>query len=153
MLAPGFWTPKIRVLQHRQEHAREGARGDTRGARREAARGKKKGRGRGRERGRGEWRGEELTSGSKSGDHRLQNLGHHGEERERDRWRRGGCCAGKLNERKEEKGEGARAWGRGRGARARARAGRARSGWVGLGRVAGQKPTTRTALDRNPIAK
>jgi hypothetical protein len=30
-----------------------------------------------RERGRGE-----LTSGSKSGDHRLQNLGHHGGERE-----------------------------------------------------------------------
>jgi general stress protein YciG len=28
-------------------------------------------------------RGGELTSGSKSGDHRLQNLGHHGGERER----------------------------------------------------------------------
>jgi hypothetical protein len=27
-------------------------------------------------------RGGELTSGSKSGDHRLQNLGHHGGERE-----------------------------------------------------------------------
>jgi hypothetical protein len=26
-------------------------------------------------------RGGELTSGSKSGDHRLQNLGHHGGER------------------------------------------------------------------------
>jgi hypothetical protein len=36
--------------------------------------GKKKGRGRRRER--------ELTSGSKSGDHRLQNLGHHGGERD-----------------------------------------------------------------------
>jgi hypothetical protein len=60
------------------------------------------GRGRGRERGRG--RGE-LTSGSKSGDHCLQNLGHH---RERERWRRGGCCAGKSNERKGEKGGGAR---------------------------------------------
>jgi hypothetical protein len=34
----------------------------------------------GREEGRG--RGEELTLGSKSGDHRLQNLGHNGEERE-----------------------------------------------------------------------
>jgi hypothetical protein len=37
--------------------------------------GKKEGKGRGRERERG---GEgELTSGSKSGDHRLQNLGHY----------------------------------------------------------------------------
>jgi hypothetical protein len=27
-------------------------------------------------------RGGELTSGSKSGDHRLQNLGHNGRERE-----------------------------------------------------------------------
>jgi hypothetical protein len=51
------------------------------GARREAARGKKTGRGRGRER-EGEGRGEVLSSGSKSGDHRLQNLGHHGGERE-----------------------------------------------------------------------
>jgi hypothetical protein len=71
----------------------------------------------------------ELTSGSKSGDHRLQNLGHHRGERER--WRRGGCYAGKLNEKKEEKGERGRAWERGRGARARglerARLGRARS--------------------------
>jgi hypothetical protein len=25
-----------------------------------------------------------------------------------------------------------------------------RAGWVGLGRVAGQKPTTRTTIDRNP---
>jgi hypothetical protein len=33
-------------------------------------------------------KGGELTSGSKSGDHCLQNLGHHGGERER--WRRGG---------------------------------------------------------------
>jgi hypothetical protein len=53
-------------------------RGAPRGLRREAARGRKKGRGRGRERGRGE-----LTSGSKFGDHRLQNLGHH-RERERE---------------------------------------------------------------------
>jgi hypothetical protein len=36
----------------------------------------------GRER-EGEGRGGELTSGSKSGDHHIQNLGHHG-ERERD---------------------------------------------------------------------
>jgi hypothetical protein len=54
------------------------------------AQGRGKGRGRGRERGRGE-----LTSGSKSGDHRLQYLGHcHGE---RERWEReGGCCAGEI---------------------------------------------------------
>jgi hypothetical protein len=44
------------------------------GARREEERG---GEGREREEGRGE-----LTSGSKSGDHHLQNLGHNGEERE-----------------------------------------------------------------------
>jgi hypothetical protein len=37
-----------------------------------------------------------------SGDHRLQNLGHH---RERERWRRGGCCAGELNKGKRP-GEG-----------------------------------------------
>jgi hypothetical protein len=38
---------------------------------------RRKGKGRGRER----ERGGELTSGSKSGNHRLQNLGHHGGER------------------------------------------------------------------------
>jgi hypothetical protein len=43
--------------------------------------------------------------GSKSGDHRLKNLGHHGE---RERWEReGGCCAGELNEGKETRGGGA----------------------------------------------
>ena len=46
-------------------------------------------------------RGGELTSGSKSGDHRLQNLGHHGGERERE------LCAGELNEGKEIRGGGA----------------------------------------------
>jgi hypothetical protein len=63
--------------------------------------GKKEGEGEGK---RERERGGKLTSGSKSGDHHLQKLGHHEEERER--WRRGGCCAGKLNERKEKKGEG-----------------------------------------------
>jgi hypothetical protein len=72
-------------------------------------------------------RGGELTSGSKSGDHRLQNLGHHGE---REGWRRGGCCAGKSNVRKEEKGGGA--WGRGRVSGAR---GPERASWAGLGRT------------------
>jgi hypothetical protein len=48
------------------------------------ARGEEKGEGEGkRERERERERGGELTSGSKSGDHRLQNLGHHGGERER----------------------------------------------------------------------
>jgi hypothetical protein len=76
----------------------------------------------------------ELTSGSKSGDHRLQNLGHHGE---RERWRRGGCYAGKLNERKGEKG-GGRAWGRGRASEAR---GPERAGWAGLGRAGSRAGT------------
>jgi hypothetical protein len=54
-----------------------------------------------RERGRGE-----LTSGSNSGDHCLQNLGHH---EERERWEReGGCYAGELNEGKETRGGGTR---------------------------------------------
>jgi hypothetical protein len=64
---------------------------------------------------------QELTSGSKSVDHRPQNLGHHGE---RERWEReGGYCAGELNEGKRP-GEGAH--GEGMGARgARAELGRA----------------------------
>jgi hypothetical protein len=47
-----------------------------------------RGGGRERERGRGRERGGELTSGSKSGDHCLQNLGHHKEDG-RDRERQG----------------------------------------------------------------
>jgi hypothetical protein len=61
-----------------------GAHGPRRGrvtGRRRGRAGKKKGEGEGK-RERERERGEELTSGSKSGDHRLQNLGHHG-ERER----------------------------------------------------------------------
>jgi hypothetical protein len=88
--------------------------------------------------------GGELTSGSKSSDHRHQNLGHHGGERER--WRRGSCCAGKSNERKGEKGGGT--WGRGR---ARAIADQAGSRWARLGPTAGQNPATSTTTDRNPI--
>jgi hypothetical protein len=97
--------------------------------------------GRGRERGRGRGRGE-LTSGSKSSDHRLQNLGHHGE-------REGGGgeeVVARENQMKErERREGARAWvrGRARGARGPERA--------GLGRTACQNPATRTTTDRNPI--
>jgi hypothetical protein len=94
--------------------------------------GEKKGRGRERERERERERDGDgvLTSGSKSGDHRLQNLGHHGE---RERWRRGGCYAGKSNERKgEEREDGARmgeAWAPG--------ARRVGLGWAGLGRGLG----------------
>jgi hypothetical protein len=74
----------------------------------------------------------ELTSGSKSNDHRLQNLGHHG-EREREMGERGGCCAGELNERKRP-GEGGGAPGAGQGARkARAELGQAGSGWARSG--------------------
>jgi hypothetical protein len=44
--------------------------------------------------------------------------------------------------------------GRGRVPGARGpRPGQARLGWTGLGRTVGQKPTTRTTTDRNPIAK
>jgi hypothetical protein len=60
--------------------ARDGPR---KGARREEERGG------GRER---RERGGDLTSGSKSSDHRLQNLGYNGEKRERE------LCAGELNE-------------------------------------------------------
>jgi hypothetical protein len=63
-------------------------------------------------------RGGELTSGSKSGDHRLQKLGHHHREREREV-----ATREKSNERKRL-GEGAH--GEGTGARGtRAELGRA----------------------------
>jgi hypothetical protein len=54
--------------------------------------------GEGRRRGRGE-----LTSGTKSGNLRLQNLGHH--EGEREVGEGGSCCAGELNEGNDQ-GEG-----------------------------------------------
>jgi hypothetical protein len=57
--------------------------------------GEKEGEGEGkRERERERERGGELTLGSKSGDHRLQNLGHH-REREGGGGERG-CCAGEI---------------------------------------------------------
>jgi hypothetical protein len=107
------------------------------------AQGRRKGRGRRRERGRG--RGE-LTSGSKSGDHRLQNLGHHGGERERG----GGVeVAARENQMKERERKEGGAWGRGRapGARGLERAGLgwARLGWVGLGWAAPWVKITRHA--------
>jgi hypothetical protein len=60
--------------------------------------------------------------------------GHH---MERERWRIGGCYAGKSNERKGEKGRG-RAWGRGRAPGA---GGPERAGWDKLGRVGSQAGT------------
>jgi hypothetical protein len=74
------------------------------------------------ERERGEGRGGELTSGSNFGDHRLQNLGHHGEREVEEG--EGGCCAGNPNERGRR---GGGAWG-GVGRQGRAGPGRARLG-------------------------
>jgi hypothetical protein len=75
-------------------------------------------------------RGGELTSGSKSSDHHLQNLGHHGE---REVGERGSCCAGELNEGKRP-GVGVRTWGRAGAPEAHGPGpGRAGTGRVGLG--------------------
>jgi hypothetical protein len=73
--------------------ARGAAEGHARMGEEGGARGEGKGRKRKRER---EEKGGEGSSprGSNSGDHRLQNLGHHG-GRERD-GRERGCCAGEL---------------------------------------------------------
>jgi hypothetical protein len=108
-----------------------------RGACRERVRGEKEGAGEGKRE-----RERELTSGSKSSDHCLQNLGHHGGER-------GGgeevaARENQMREREKRERRG-RAWGR------YGRQGRAGPGRVGLGHVAGQKRTTRTATDWNPI--
>jgi hypothetical protein len=104
------------------------------GARREEERGGEGERGRGREKER------ELTSGSKSGDHRLQNLGHNGEERD---GRERELCAGELNEGKRDKGRGGTCMGRGKAPGAHG---------PRPSRAAGQKPTTCTTTDRSPIA-
>jgi hypothetical protein len=87
-----------------------------------------------------EGRGGELTSGSNSGDHHLQNLGHHGEREVEEG--EGGCCAGNPNERGRRGGGAWGVWGAG-GARAEL-------GQAGL--LRGSKPTTRTTLKRAPIA-
>jgi hypothetical protein len=70
-------------------------------------------------------RGGELTSGSKSGDHRLQNLGHNGEEREVEERK---LLRGRIELGKERQREGAR-MGRSRAPRARGQ-GRAGPGWA-----------------------
>jgi hypothetical protein len=73
--------------------AREGLQGGARAGEKKGARvGKGKGgRGRGRERREGS-----SPQGSNSGDHRLQNLGHHGEREREMGERERGCCAGEL---------------------------------------------------------
>jgi hypothetical protein len=123
----------------------QGAR--TQGRRRGCAQGREGGgRGRGRER----RREGSSPRGSNFGDHRLQNLGHHGE---RERWERESL----LRERNQmrEKGPGARMGSRG----CQGHAGRAGPGWAGLGQVGlgtwaglgcttGQNPVARTTTDR-----
>jgi hypothetical protein len=121
--------------RRRGPRPRRGARAGGNGGRA----GKKKGEGEEKiERERERERGGDLTSGSKSGDHRLQNLGHHG-----GRERGGEEVAVRENQMKErERKEGARAWGRGSapGACGPERA--------GLGRTAGQNPAARTTTVR-----
>jgi hypothetical protein len=90
----------------------------------------------------GEGRGAHLGDPN-SGDHRLQDLGHHG-ERERC-GRGGGCCTGELNEGKRPGERGAHGEGTG------ARGARAELGRAGLGRTAGQNPVALTTTDRNSI--
>jgi hypothetical protein len=93
--------------------------------------GKRRG-GRGREREEG--RGGELTSGSNSGDHRLQNLGHHG--REREMGEREVAAREKPNEANGSRGRG-HAWG---GQGRQGHAGRTGLGWAGLGHIMDGNP-------------
>jgi hypothetical protein len=87
--------------------------------------------------------------GSNSGDHRLQNLGHHGRERVREMGEREIAARDKSNEANGSRGGGAH--GVGRGARgARAGPGRTEPGWVGSHH--GSKPTTRTTIKWKSIA-
>jgi ribonuclease G len=75
-------------------------------------------------------RGGELTSGSKSGDHRLQNLGHH-RERERGGGEEVAARENQMRERERREGRGTF------GGRDRAPGSRGpeRAGWAGLGRA------------------
>jgi hypothetical protein len=122
----------------------EGQRPHTRGCRGRARRGKeggtrREGKGRKRKREREEKGGEGSSPrGSNSGDHRLQNLGHHGE---RERWEREREVAAweKSNERK---GPGGGAW---------AELGRAGLGRARLGRTVSQNPVACTTTDRKSI--
>jgi hypothetical protein len=109
--------------------------------------GKKKGRGRGRKR-EGEGRGAHLGDPN-SGDHRLQDLGHH---EERERGGREVAAREKSNERKRP-GEGGTRMGRARAPGARGpRPGRAGSGWAGL--HSGSKPySTHNHRSENQFAK
>jgi hypothetical protein len=99
-------------------HAGKGGRGPRRAGEEERARvGGEKRRERERE------KGGELTSGSNSGDHRLQNLGHH--RRSRERWEREVVAREfQMREGEEEGAHGGCGAPRARG-----------PGWVGLGWV------------------
>jgi hypothetical protein len=107
-----------------REGARHAAR-EARGAR--AARGGRGGRGEEEEE-EGEREKGSSPRGSKSGDHCLQNLGHHGEDRD---GRERELCVGELNEGKETRGGGAHGEGQGaRGTRAKAGPCRIGLGWA-----------------------
>jgi hypothetical protein len=107
---------------HDGGRATGGGGGDGAGARREEERG-----GGGEER-EGEGRGAHLEDPN-SGDHRLQDLGHHGE---REIWERERLLRGRIEMRERDQRRGARAWG---GHGRQGRTGRDRAGpcWVGLG--------------------
>jgi hypothetical protein len=146
--APGAARGHARGQQRRRRGPSRGTQGGRAGGARGAggaAWGRRKGRG-GRERERGEGRGAHL------GD---PNLTITFTESLRAQWgrERGGgegeevVVREKSNERDRE--EGAH---RGEGRGARPGPGQARSGWAGLGRVAGQNPATRTTTYQNPIA-
>jgi hypothetical protein len=96
----------------------------------------------------GEGRGAHLGDPN-FGDLRLQNLGHHGGERER--WERR-LLRGRIEMRERDQGRG-RAWGwHGRQGRAgRVGPGRAGLGRAGLGRTMGQNPVACTTTDRKSI--
>jgi hypothetical protein len=120
--------------------AREEGRGRAQG-REEGARRGGKGRKREIERERERERGGELTSGIRNRRSPSPNpRAPRGEEKER--WRRGSCCAGELNERKEEKGGGV--WGEA-GRQGSAGQGRAKLGQAGPGWVASQVKISRHA--------
>jgi hypothetical protein len=119
----GLQGPRARGCRGRARRGEEG------GARRE---------GKGRKREREETGGAGSSPrGSNSGDHNLQNLGHHGGER--DGREREVAAREKSNERKGTRG---RAWGAGG-----ARGARAELGWAGLGWAA---PRVKTPWNAQP---
>jgi hypothetical protein len=118
------------------------------GARAGRLRGEEEGEGEGKKEREGEGRGAHLGDPN-SGDHRLQDLGHH---EERERGGREVAAREKSNERKRP-GEGGTRMGRARAPGARGpRPGRAGSGWAGL--HSGSKPySTHNHRSENQFAK